>query len=194
VEADTPGLKVGKSEVKLGIRGSSTTEIHLEDCRVPVGNLLGQEGRGFNIAMEVLNGGRVGIACQAAGVLGGIIDEVNEFANNHKRQGKPLAYHQDVAWKLSEMVADYDAACLLIYRAACARERSANPIRECSTAKLFASQAANLHARRAVDLLGREGLRRGNRVERFYRDARITEIYEGTTEVQKIVIARTIGE
>ncbi|MBN2492311.1 MAG: acyl-CoA dehydrogenase family protein [Planctomycetes bacterium] len=192
VEADTPGLTVGKSEVKLGIRGSSTTEIHLEDCCVPAGHLLGELGRGFNIAMEVLNGGRIGIACQATGILGGLIDEVNAFSSNHKRQGKPLSYHQDVAWKLSEMVTDYDAACLLVYRAACARERTPNPLRECSTAKLFASQAANRHARVAVSLLGREGLKRGHRVERFYRDARITEIYEGTTEVQKIVIARTL--
>jgi len=194
VELGTPGFKVGKSEIKMGIKGSSTTELHFEDCRVPAENLLGQEGRGFNIAMQVLNGGRIGIASQATGILGGLVDEVNEFTMENKRLGKPMAYQQDVAWKLSEMVADYDAATLLVYRAACARERTASPLRECSTAKLFASQASNRWAREAVQILGYEGLKRGNRVERLFRDARITEIYEGTTEVQKIVIARTLGK
>ena len=194
VDAATPGLSVGKSETKMGLKGSSTTELHFEDCRVPADHLLGQEGRGFNYAMVLLNGGRIGIACQAAGILGGIIEETHTFAMQHKREGKPLAYHQDVAWKLSEMIADYDAARLLIYRAACARDRKPDHIRECSTAKLFASQAVNRAARRAVDILGREGLKRGNRVERFFRDARITEIYEGTTEIQKIVIARTLDD
>lgn len=193
VEAATPGLTVGKSEIKMGIKGSSTTELHFEDCRVPAENLVGEEGRGFNYAMTILNGGRVGIACQAAGIHAGVLEETNAFALEHKRHGKPLAWEQDVAWKLSEMTAELDAAELLIFRAACAREREPNSIRECSTAKLFASQAANRAAKIAVGILGRAGVKRGSRVERFYRDARITEIYEGTSEVQKIVIARTLA-
>ncbi len=192
VETTTPGFTVGKSEIKMGIKGSSTTELHFEDCRIPANNLLGAEGRGFNIAMEVLNGGRIGIASQATGILGGIIEELNEFALSHKRQGKPMTYHQDVSWRLSQMIAEYDAATLLVYRAATARQVTPNPLRECSTAKLFASQVANKGAREALQIMGTEGLVHGNRVERLYRDARITEIYEGTSEVQKIVISRTI--
>ena len=192
VEADSPGLTVGKVETKMGIKGSSTTEIHFEDVRVPAENLLGVEGRGFNIAMEILNGGRVGIACQAVGIHGGVLDDLNAFCNSHQRDGKPLAYQQDVAFTLSEITAEYDAGEALIYRAACARDRNPNPIRECSTAKLFTAQACNRAARRAMQIMGAEATVRGNRVERFYRDARITEIYEGTSEVQKIVIARTL--
>lgn len=192
VEADTPGLTVGKAEIKMGIKASSTTEIHFEDCRVPAENLIGELGRGFNIAMEILNGGRVGIACQGAGIHAGIIEELDAFTKSETRNGKPLAYQQDVAWTMSELIAEYDAAEALIFRAACARDREPNPIRECSTAKLFSSQACNRAARRAMQIMGLRGAVRGNRVERFYRDARITEIYEGTSEVQKIVIARTI--
>jgi alkylation response protein AidB-like acyl-CoA dehydrogenase len=190
VERGFPGFSVGKREEKLGIRASSTTQIHLEACAVPEANLLGKEGEGFKIAMDTLDGGRIGIATQAVGIAQACLDRSVKYSKERQQFGKPIAEFQAIQWKIANMAMEIDAARLLTYRAAALRGEGRPCTRESSMAKLFASETANRAAREAVQVHGGSGYVAEYDVERFYRDAKITEIYEGTSEVQRIVISR----
>jgi alkylation response protein AidB-like acyl-CoA dehydrogenase len=192
VERSTPGLTVGKPEKKMGIRGSSTTTLFFDQARVPKANLLGKEGEGFKIALHTLDGGRIGIAAQAAGIAAACLEASVKYAKERKQFDRPIAEFQAVQWKLAEMATDLDAAKLLIFRAARLRDAGVSHNREASMAKLFASTMANRHANQAVQIHGGVGYIRDFPVERYFRDAKITEIYEGTSEVQHLVIARSL--
>jgi butyryl-CoA dehydrogenase len=192
VERGTRGLTVGKPEKKMGIRGSSTTTLFFEDCRVPQANLLGNEGEGFKIALQTLDGGRIGIAAQAAGIAQACLDASVKYAKERRQFEQPIGNFQAIQWKLAQMATDIDAARLLILRAARLRDQGQPHTREASMAKLFASSMANLHAKEAIQIHGGVGYIREFPVERYFRDAKITEIYEGTSEVQRIVIARSL--
>jgi butyryl-CoA dehydrogenase len=192
VRRDTPGLVVGKPEDKLGIRASETVQLFFENVLVPASQLLGEEGRGFNYALETLNGGRIGIGTQAVGVAQGILDAVVARLKARGTIGGRTRTAQDEEFRVAEMATKIHAARLLVRRAATMRDAGTEHVAEASMAKLFASQACNEIARTAVELLGADGWSAEAGVERMYRDARITEIYEGTTEVQKLVIARAL--
>ena len=189
VEKDFPGFSIGKHEKKMGIRGSATSDLIFEDCIVPKENLLGQEGKGFKIAMGTLDGGRVGVAAQALGIGEGAIDEAIAYTKERVQFGKRISQFQ-----LADMKARADAAQLLVYRAACAKD---DGDLKCgfysSMAKLVAAEMASDVTRRAVQLFGGYGYTREYPVERMMRDAKITEIYEGTSEVQRMVIANNLG-
>ena len=194
VEKDFPGFSIGKHEKKMGIRGSATSDLIFEDCIVPKENLLGQEGKGFKIAMGTLDGGRVGVAAQALGIGEGAIDEAVAYTKERVQFGKRISQFQNTQFQLADMKARADAAQLLVYRAACAKD-AGDP--KCgfysSMAKLFAAEMASDVTRRAVQLFGGYGYTREYPVERMMRDAKITEIYEGTSEVQRMVIANNLG-
>ena len=190
VEKDTPGFTVGKEEDKLGIRGTSTCELHFSDCRIPADHLVGEEGKGFKIALSTLNGGRIGIAAQALGIAQAALDAGLNYSFERKAFGKPIADLQAIQFKLAEMKTKVDAARLLTYRAAWMKDQDLNYIQEASMAKFYASEIASEVADEAVQIHGGYGYVRDYKVERLYRDARITRIYEGTTEIQKLVIAR----
>ena len=194
VEKDFPGFSIGKHEKKMGIRGSATSDLIFEDCIVPKENLLGQEGKGFKIAMGTLDGGRVGVAAQALGIGEGAIDEAIAYTKERVQFGKRISQFQNTQFQLADMKARADAAQLLVYRAACAKDEG-DP--KCgfysSMAKLFAAEMASDVTRRAVQLFGGYGYTREYPVERMMRDAKITEIYEGTSEVQRMVIASNLG-
>ena len=194
VEKDFPGFSIGKHEKKMGIRGSATSDLIFEDCIVPKENLLGQEGKGFKIAMGTLDGGRVGVAAQALGIGEGAIDEAIAYTKERVQFGKRISQFQNTQFQLADMKARADAAQLLVYRAACAKDEG-DP--KCgfysSMAKLFAAEMASDVTRRAVQLFGGYGYTREYPVERMMRDAKITEIYEGTSEVQRMVIANNLG-
>jgi alkylation response protein AidB-like acyl-CoA dehydrogenase len=192
VERGMKGFSVGISEKKMGIRGSSTTTLFLDGVRVPAANRLGPEGDGFKIAMGTLDGGRVGIAAQAAGILQACLEASVKYAKDRKQFDRPIADFQAIQWKLAEMATDLDAAKLLIYRAARLRDAGLPHSREASMAKLFASSAANRHATQAVQIHGGAGYCRDFPVERYFRDAKITEIYEGTSEAQRLIIAKSL--
>ena len=194
VEKDFPGFSIGKHEKKMGIRGSATSDLIFEDCIVPKENLLGQEGKGFKIAMGTLDGGRVGVAAQALGIGEGAIDEAIAYTKERVQFGKRISQFQNTQFQLADMKARADAAQLLVYRAACAKD-DGDP--KCgfysSMAKLFAAEMASDVTRRAVQLFGGYGYTREYPVERMMRDAKITEIYEGTSEVQRMVISGKMG-
>ena len=194
VEKDFPGFSIGKHEKKMGIRGSATSDLIFEDCIVPKENLLGQEGKGFKIAMGTLDGGRVGVAAQALGIGEGAIDEAIAYTKERVQFGKRISQFQNTQFQLADMKARADAAQLLVYRAACAKD-DGDP--KCgfysSMAKLFAAEMASDVTRRAVQLFGGYGYTREYPVERMMRDAKITEIYEGTSEVQRMVISSHLG-
>jgi alkylation response protein AidB-like acyl-CoA dehydrogenase len=192
VERSTPGLTVGKPEKKMGIRGSSTTTLFFDQARVPKANLLGKEGEGFKIALHTLDGGRIGIAAQAAGIAAACLEASVKYAKERQQFDRPIAEFQAIQWKLAEMATDLDAAKLLIFRAARLRDAGVSHNREASMAKLFASTMVNRHANQAVQIHGGVGYIRDFPVERYFRDAKITEIYEGTSEVQHLVIARSL--
>jgi alkylation response protein AidB-like acyl-CoA dehydrogenase len=192
VERALPGVAVGKNESKLGIRGSSTVELSFRDCRVPAENLLGVEGEGFRIALNTLDGGRIGIAAQAVGIAQACLEASLKYAKERRQFGKPIADFQAIQWKLANMATDIEAARFLVLRAARLRDEGKPHTMEASMAKLFASDMANRHATEAVQIHGGVGYVREFNVERYFRDAKITEIYEGTTEIQRIVIARTL--
>ena len=185
------GIQVGKREEKLGIRGSDTVEIVLQDCEVPVANRVGEEGEGFTIAMHTLDGGRIGIATQAVGIAQACLDASIQFANERVQFGKPLRDSQSIQWKIANMATEIDAARLLTFRAACLKDAGQEHTMEAAQAKLFASEVANRCAREAIQIHGGPGLCRGLPVERLFRDAKITEIYEGTSEIQRLVISRS---
>jgi butyryl-CoA dehydrogenase len=192
IERGAKGLSVGPPEKKMGIRGSSTTTLFLDGVRVPAANLLGPEGDGFKIAMGTLDGGRIGIAAQAAGLLQACLDASLKYARERRQFDRPIADFQAIQWKLAEMATDLDAARLLILRAARLRDAGQPHTREASMAKLFASRAVNRHASEAVQIHGGAGYCRDFPVERYFRDAKITEIYEGTSEAQRLIIAKSL--
>lgn len=189
VEKDFPGFSVGKKEKKMGIRGSSTCELIFENCIVPKENLLGKEGKGFGIAMNTLDGGRIGIAAQALGLAEGAFNETVKYVKERKQFGKPIAKFQNTQFQIADMATKIKAAQLLVYRAAVAKDTQKNYSEEAAMAKLFASEVAMEVTTKAVQLHGGYGYTREYPVERMMRDAKITEIYEGTSEVQRMVIS-----
>ncbi|MEZ5992851.1 MAG: acyl-CoA dehydrogenase [Planctomycetota bacterium] len=192
VEADRKGVVIGKKESKMGIRGSATSEVLFEDCRIPAANRIGDEGKGFTIALDTLDGGRVGIAAQAVGLGRASLEDATEYAKTREQFGKPIASFQAVQWMLADMAMKLDAARLLIQRAAWLRDNGKPCTSESAMAKLFASETANKCAKDAVQIFGGNGYSKEYDVERYFRDAKITEIYEGTSQVQRIVIARDL--
>lgn len=192
VEADTPGLSVGKNERKMGLHGTSTVALNFEQCKVPVSQRLGEEGAGFQIAMANLNVGRIGIAAQALGIAEGAFDYAAAYAKEREQFGKPIAHNQAISFKLADMKTAVEAATLLVYNAAALMEKGIECRKEVSMAKLLAAQTARKNAIEAVQVLGGYGYTTDYEAERFFRDAKVTEIYEGTNEIQKIVIAKQL--
>lgn len=192
VEKDRPGIRVGKVERKLGINASSTCEILLEDCRIPKDNLLGERGQGFKIALATLDGGRIGIAAQAIGIARATLEESVAYARERRQFGRAIADFQAIQWKISDMATRIDAARLLMYRAAWLRDQGRRHTQEASMAKLFASETAMWAATQGIQILGGYGYIKDYPAERHFRDAKITEIYEGTSEIQRLVIARNL--
>jgi butyryl-CoA dehydrogenase len=189
VEKDYEGFSIGKKELKMGIRGSATCELIFEDVKVPKENLLGREGKGFSIAMKTLDGGRIGIAAQALGIAQGAIDETVKYVKERKQFGRPIAKFQNTQFQLADMQTKVDAARLLVYRAAFNKDNKLAYSNEAAMAKLFASEISMEVTTKAVQLHGGYGYTREYPVERMMRDAKITEIYEGTSEVQKMVVS-----
>jgi len=192
VEKDTPGFKVGKIEKKLGINASSTTELIFEDCRIPKANLLGERGQGFKIAMQTLDGGRIGIAAQAVGIARAALEASTKYAKERVQFGQPIAKLQAIQWMLADMATEIDAARLLTLRAAFLKDKKVRYSAEAAMAKLFASETAHRAAHKGIQIHGGYGYTKDYPMERFYRDSRITEIYEGTSEVQRLVIAANL--
>ncbi|AJQ62067.1 MULTISPECIES: acyl-CoA dehydrogenase AcdA [Bacillus] len=192
VESDTPGFSVGKKESKLGIRSSPTTEIMFEDCRIPVENLLGEEGQGFKVAMQTLDGGRNGIAAQAVGIAQGALDASVEYARERHQFGKPIAAQQGIGFKLADMATDVEAARLLTYQAAWLESEGLPYGKESAMSKVFAGDTAMKVTTEAVQVFGGYGYTKDYPVERYMRDAKITQIYEGTQEIQRLVISRML--
>lgn len=192
VEKGTPGFSFGKKEHKMGIRGSATYELVFENCRIPKANLLGQEGAGFKIIMMTLDGGRIGIAAQALGIAQGAYEEAIKYSKIREQFNKPISANQGIQWMLADMATGIEAARLLIYRAAYLKDSKLPYSKEAAMAKLFASETAMAVTTKAVQIFGGYGYTREYPVERMMRDAKITEIYEGTSEVQRMVIAANI--
>src|SRR2546422_1701153 len=192
VERGFPGLSLGKPEHKLGITCSGSVEIVLDGCEVPAENLLGTEGEGFKIAMATLDGGRIGIAAQAIGIARAALDESLAYSQGRKAFGQRIADFQATQWKLADMATELEAARLLAYRAAWLRDQQRRCSLETSMAKLFASEACMRAAKEGVQIHGGYGYIDEYAVERLFRDAKITEIYEGTSEIQRLVIAKEI--
>jgi butyryl-CoA dehydrogenase len=192
VEKGTPGFSVSKTEDKLGIRASDTAELVFDGCRVPVANRIGEEGRGFHIALGTLDGGRIGIAAQAVGIATGAYERSVKYAREREAFGVPIGQHQMVAWMLADMATTIDGARLMTLRAATLKDAGQPYTKEASMAKLFAAETAMKAATDAVQIHGGYGFIREAEVERYFRDAKITQIYEGTSQIQKLVIAREV--
>ena len=192
VESGTRGYSSGRPERKLGLRGSDTVSLTFEDCRVPRRNLLGEEGEGFRIVMAALDGGRVGIASQAIGIARAAVASAISYAKERKQFGQPLSEFQAIQWMLADSETELDAAGLLALRAAHRKETGYPFTREAAAAKVFASEAAYRACHRAVQILGGYGYMREYPVERHLRDVKVTSIYEGTSEIQRIIIARDL--
>jgi butyryl-CoA dehydrogenase len=190
VEKGTPGFTVVKTEEKLGIRASDTAELLFEGCRVPASSRLGEEGQGFRIAMTTIDGGRIGIGAQAVGIAVAAYEASVAYARERKSFGVPIGQHQMVQWMLADMATGIEAARLLTLRAACLKDRGEPFGPEAAMAKLFASETAMRVATDAVQVHGGYGFIKEYQVERHFRDAKITQIYEGTSQIQKLVIAR----
>ncbi len=189
VPADAPGLVIGKHLNKMGIRGSLTSEVLFKDCKIPKENLLGGEGQGFKIAMMTLDGGRIGIAAQALGIAQAALDESIHYSKERVQFGKPIANLQAIQWMIANMATEVEASRFLTYHAAWCCDQGLPYSKEAAMAKLFASETASRQTNRAVQVHGGIGYIKGHKVERLYRDAKITEIYEGTSEVMRMVIA-----
>lgn len=189
VDGKTEGFSIGKKEDKMGIRASATSELIFENCRIPAENLLGQEGKGFKVAMTTLDGGRIGIAAQALGIAQGAFDKTVAYLDQRKQFGMKLNKMQALQFEIADMKTRIEAARLLVYNAACKKQEGKPYGTEAAMAKLFASETAMYVTTKAVQLHGGYGYTRDYPVERMMRDAKITEIYEGTSEVQKMVIA-----
>lgn len=190
VDRDTPGLEVGEAERKMGLRGSSTVTLNFADARVPVTALLGQEGKGFKVAMGALDGGRIGIAAQALGIAQGAYEEAVSYAKSRVQFGKPIGALQAIQWMIADMATEIEAGRALVYLAADLADRGLPFSREAAMAKVYCGQLATRVAGTALQIHGGYGYIEGFPIERMYRDARITEIYEGTNEVQRLVISR----
>jgi len=192
VEPDAPGFSVGEKEHKMGIKASSTTPLYFSDCRIPKDALLGAEGKGFKIAMATLDGGRIGVAAQALGIAQGALDASIAYAKERVQFGKPLSALQAIQWMIADMATQIDAARLLVYRAAWYKDNGMPYGQAAAMAKLFASETATHVADRAIQIHGGYGYTESYPVERAYRDAKVTELYEGTSEVQRMVIAGSL--
>lgn len=188
VENGTPGLTAGRREKKLGLHGSSTTELVFENAEVPAENLIGREGDGFRIALKHLDAGRIGIAAQALGIAEATLDCAFDYAGKRRQFGKPISGHQAIAFKLADMATSIEAARLLVYQAAMLRTKGLPCGKEASMAKRFASDTAMACATEAIQILGGYGYMREYPAERLFRDAKVTQIYEGTNEIQRLVI------
>ena len=193
VEKSFPGFSVGKHEVKMGLHGSPTAEIVFQDCIVPKENLLGQEGKGFKIAMQTLDGGRIGIAAQALGIAEGAMQEAIDYTKARVQFGKPISKFQNTQFVLADMAVGCEAGRFLIYDAAEKKQNGVRYTKEAAMAKLFCSEHANKTVTKALQALGGYGYTNDYPLERMMRDAKITEIYEGTSEVQRIVISGNMG-
>jgi alkylation response protein AidB-like acyl-CoA dehydrogenase len=189
---DVKGLARGPADKKLGIRASQSCQLFLEEVRLGAEHVLGEPGEGFKVAMHTLDGGRIGIAAQALGISRACLEESIAYAKTRKTFGTPIANHQAIQWKIADMAADLDAARMLTWRAATMKDKGARHSAESSMAKLFASDVANRAAREAVQVFGGYGYLEDYPVERYLRDAKITEIYEGTSEIQRLVIAQNL--
>lgn len=194
VEKETEGFSCGKKERKLGIRSSPTTELIFENCRIPRDNRLGEEGEGFKIAMTTLDGGRNGIAAQAVGIAQGALDASIEYAKERKQFGKPIAHNQGISFKLADMATEIEAARLLTYQAAWLEAKGLPYGKASAMSKLFASDTAMRVTVEAVQVFGGYGYTKDYPVERYMRDAKITQIYEGTNEIQRLVIGKVITQ
>ena len=192
IPMDTPGLKVGPPDDKLGIRGALSAQVFLADCAVGDDARLGPEGEGFKIAMRALDGGRIGVAAQALGIARAAFEDATRYALERKTFGQPIAEHQAIQFKLADMRTEIDAARLLLWRAAVSKDRGARYGRDASMAKLFGSEVANRVAKEALQIFGGYGYLTDFPAERHYRDAKITEIYEGTSEIQRLVIGSSL--
>jgi len=192
VETDWPGVTIGAKEDKLGIRASDTHTIMYSDVKVPKENRIGEDGFGFKFAMKVLNGGRIGIAAQALGIAGGAYELALAYAQEREAFGKPISQHQAVAFKLADMATEIEAARLLVYRSAWLKDKGKDYSTASAMAKVFASETAMKTAVEAVQVHGGYGYVKEYHVERLLRDAKITQIYEGTSEIQRLVISRSI--
>lgn len=192
VESDWKGVAIGAKEDKLGIRSSDTTSIMYSDVRVPKENRIGEDGFGFKFAMKVLDGGRIGIASQALGIAAGAYELAVAYAKEREAFGKPIAQHQAIAFKLADMATEIEAARLMIHRAAWLKDQKADYAQAAAMAKVFASDVAMRHTVEAVQIHGGYGFVKEYHVERLMRDAKITQIYEGTSEIQRVVISRNV--
>jgi alkylation response protein AidB-like acyl-CoA dehydrogenase len=197
LDTKTPGLSFGPHDQKLGIRGAPSAQLFLTDCKVPADALLGVEGEGFKVAMSSLDGGRIGIAAQALGIGRAAFEAAARYATERKTFGQPIAQHQAIQFKLADMCTEIDAARLLIWRAAAKKDAAKKDPKirfssESAMAKLFASEMANRVAKEALQVFGGYGYLEDFPAERHYRDAKITEIYEGTSEIQRLVIASSL--
>jgi butyryl-CoA dehydrogenase len=194
VEKGFKGFSVGKEEHKMGIRGSNTCELVFTDMRVPAANLMGGEGQGFKIALTMLDAGRIGVAAQAVGIAQAALDASAKYSKERQQFGKPICEFQAIQWMLADMATRIEAARLLTYNAALKKQSGQRYSKEASMAKLFASETAVFVVDRAMQIHGGYGYMKEYPIERYYRDAKITEIYEGTSEVQRMVIARAVLE
>ena len=185
----TKGVRTGTPDDKLGIRGSKSSQIFLDDVHLPADALLGEVGGGFKVAMSTLDGGRIGIAAQALGIARAALEDALAYAQQRRTMGKPIVQHQAIAFKLADMATEIDAARLLTLRAEWLKDNKKPYGKEASMAKLFASDVANRAAREAIQIFGSNGYVTEFPVDRHFRDAKITEIYEGTSEIQRLVIA-----
>jgi butyryl-CoA dehydrogenase len=192
VDRETPGYRIGKVERKLGIRSSSTTEIILDNCEIPKENLLGDLNKGFKVAMVTLDGGRLGIASQALGIARASIEDSVKYAKERQQFDAPIANLQAIQFMLADMWVEYQAAWLLTWRASKMKDAGIVYSQEAAAAKLKASEVAMFCANKAIQIHGGYGYTEDFNVERYYRDAKITEIYEGTSEIQRLVISRSL--
>jgi len=192
IERDFPGFAVGKKEDKLGIRASSTCELILDDCRVPKANVIGEVGQGYKIAIETLNQGRIGIGAQMTGLAEGALGHAIDYARQRKQFGKPIADFQGVQFELAEMAVEVEAARLMVYNAARLKDAGQPYLMEAAMCKYYASQVAERVASRAVEVLGGVGFTKDYPVEKLYRDAKIGRIYEGTSNMQRLTIAKQL--
>ncbi|MBN1375616.1 MAG: acyl-CoA dehydrogenase [Dehalococcoidia bacterium] len=192
VESNTPGYSVGKLEHKMGIHGSSTAELVFENCKVPAANQLGESGKGLRYAMEAISSSRVTVAAQALGISQAAFDDALAYAQTRVQFGKPLAQHQAIQWMLADMATQIDAARLMVYRSAWLKDQGKPFLKEAAMAKLYAGEVSSFVTNKAVQIHGGYGYCRDYPVERYLRDAKITEIYEGTSEMQRMTIARAL--
>lgn len=192
IDLTTPGVSILKNENKMGIRGTYTTAFALDEVHIPAENLLGQEGKGFNIAMDTLNGGRIGIASQALGIAEGAFERALAYSKERKQFGKAISELQAIQFKLADMYARIETSKLMTYKAAWMKDAHLNYVMESAMCKMLASEAATYVTKEAIQIHGGYGFICDYEVERMYRDAKITEIYEGTNEVQRVVMSKLL--